>query len=445
MKISVSNFKSIQELTDFEILPLNILAGVNSSGKSSLTQVILLLKQTLESDVSTGLLLSGKFINIPSLSDFVYDKNNKNTIEISLSIRNTEIYNLSDIQQLFPWLDEISDIKVSLKYQISDIVKCSSISLTIKTSGLLENISLDMILRGENKGKFNLKASNRFLLGQDDRHKKLYKSVSPSFQGLLPVFIETEDPGMPVLNLAIMKLIRECLRNIFSHIVYIGPSRVSPMPIVSYNSSDFRDVGADGQYTRFIMYSRRDEKLDNGLTLIEGVNEWICKKMGLAEDISVERDGTNSYRIRMTDNRGVKVELYQVGFGISQILPIIVQGLLTPEGGILIVDAPEVHIHPSIQGMLMDFFIYMANTGRTVVMETHSDHIVVRIRRRLAEKVIEPEKVNICYVTSAGNGSEFKSMQVDRLGNISSLPEGFLDAMDEDFKSIMKAKMRKNE
>lgn len=70
MKITINNFKSIRELRDFDFLPLNVLAGVNSGGKSSLTQMLLLLKQTLEADTSEGLFLEGRYVRIPSPNRF---------------------------------------------------------------------------------------------------------------------------------------------------------------------------------------------------------------------------------------------------------------------------------------------------------------------------------------------------------------------------------------
>lgn len=443
MKITINNFKSIRELRDFDFLPLNVLAGVNSGGKSSLTQMLLLLKQTLEADTSEGLFLEGRYVRIPSLTDFVYGKNKAGNIGIELTLHKEEIINSQEMEQTFPWLGEVDRVSIEFTFHANDSVKCHSLALKILSANASENIMLDIIASGKDKGKYKLNSSNADFFGIPDANSTSFKAVVPTFQGLFPTFIETGNADTPILNLTIMKMVKTAINNWFSNLKYIGPTRVSPMPIVSYASANFKDVGIDGQHTRFILHQKQNEVLENGKTLLSEVKHWICDQMKLAQDLSVVKDGTNSYRIRLTDNRGEKVELYQVGFGVSQVLPIIVQGLLTPRGGMFIVDAPEVHMHPSVQGTLLDFFAEMSCNGRSVLVETHSDHIVIRTRRRLAEHSISPENVNLCYVTNGDKGSEFRTITIDSSGNIrSSLPTGFLDVMDEDFRSIVKAKLK---
>lgn len=445
MKITISNFKSIRELKDFELLPLNVLAGVNSGGKSSLTQVLLLLKQTLEADTSEGLSLSGRYTTIPNMSDFVYGKNKTGNIGIALTLQRDEISNSEEIEQAYPHLGELKTVSVNFVFHANGSVKCHSLKLFICASDADEEISLDIIASGNNKGKYRLKSSNTDFFGVQGIDKTSFKGVMPSFQGLFPTFIETGDTDTPVLNLSVMKMVKTALSEWFSKMRYIGPRRISPVPIVSYNTSDFKNVGIDGQYTRFVLHARQNDVLENGKTLISEVRRWICEEMKLARNLSVERDGTNSYRIRLVDNRNEKVELYQVGFGVSQVLPIIVQGLLVPKGGLFIVDAPEVHMHPAVQGTLLDFFRELSAGGRSVLIETHSDHIVIRTRRRLAEHALSPADVNLCYVTNGENGSEFRTIAIDASGTIrSSLPAGFLDTMDEDFRSIVQAKLKAN-
>lgn len=160
----------------------------------------------------------------------------------------------------------------------------------------------------------------------------------------------------------------------------------------------------------------------------------------LAQNIKVTRDSTNSYRVKVVfDNQNV--DLYQVGFGLSQILPIVVQGLMTKKGGIFFVDSPEVHLHPSVQSSLVDFFSYLSKRGVCVLIETHSDHIITRIRRRIAERKINIEDLKICFVTHEAQGSEYQELSINDKGTFyQSLPKGFYDTLDEDFKEIIKAK-----
>lgn len=77
--------------------------------------------------------------------------------------------------------------------------------------------------------------------------------------------------------------------------------------------------------------------------------------MHLAQELSVERDSNKRYRIIVRNESKVKVDLDQTGFGLSQILPIITQGLLTPKNGVLIVEDPDAHMHPCVQAELVNF------------------------------------------------------------------------------------------
>ena len=96
------------------------------------------------------------------------------------------------------------------------------------------------------------------------------------------------------------------------------------------------------------------------------VNLWV-EKLGLAQGIDVQKDSKSLYRSYLKNSQGLTIDLCHMGFGISQILPIIVQGLLLPPGGLLVVEDPEVHMHPSVQAGLVDFFLMLSEQGKRVV------------------------------------------------------------------------------
>ena len=111
-----------------------------------------------------------------------------------------------------------------------------------------------------------------------------------------------------------------------------------------------------------------------------------------------------------------------------------------PEGGTLIVDSPEVHMHPSVQADLVDFFIELAKNGRKVVFETHSDHMITRLRRRIAEG-LNPGQVNLCFVMGTESGSTYATLGIDNTGTFfGGLPNKFMNTQDIDFRKIVEAK-----
>ncbi len=147
------------------------------------------------------------------------------------------------------------------------------------------------------------------------------------------------------------------------------------------------------------------------------------------------------YRVVVTTNEGVKIDLVHVGFGLSQILPIVTQGSISKSGALMIVEDPEVHMHPSIQASMADFFIYLClEKNVNVLVETHSDHFITRIRRRIAEKVIFPEKVHLVFVEHENGASEYQTVPLSANGKFEGMmPKGFMDSLDNDFRAIILA------
>ena len=105
--------------------------------------------------------------------------------------------------------------------------------------------------------------------------------------------------------------------------------------------------------------------------MLEAVNWWLLECMKLPEIKSVVglRGTINQVQL---NSSGVEVSLPDVGFGVSQILPILVECLRVKEGETIILEQPEIHLHPSLQSKLADFFICMAKSGKNLVIETHS-------------------------------------------------------------------------
>ena len=98
-------------------------------------------------------------------------------------------------------------------------------------------------------------------------------------------------------------------------------------------------------------------------------------------------------------------------------------------------------MHPSVQADLIDFFIELIKNGRNVVFETHSDHMITRLRRRIAEG-FDSKIVNLCFVTGTENGSTYATLGIDDTGTFfGGLPDKFMNTQDIDFRKIVEAKL----
>jgi predicted ATPase len=141
------------------------------------------------------------------------------------------------------------------------------------------------------------------------------------------------------------------------------------------------------------------------------------------------------------------VTMADVGFGVSQVLPVLVLGLLSETDSILIFEQPEIHLHPRAQARLGELLVCLAKTGRRVLIETHSDHLINRLRRVVAEDLSDQlsDLVSIVFVTppANGEGAYLSPLRVNEEGLIENWPEDFLAETASDARAIVKAGIRK--
>lgn len=446
MKLTVRDFKSVSQVDGFCFSPLTMLAGVNSSGKTSLVQALLLLKQTLGSDSKKPLQLQGPYLFADSLTDLIFKKNSKGTIVFALELCGEEIENRADFIKYSPLEDEpLTGITLQVSFNTNGDIHVKDLACTFSFG----DAGIEKFQVKRRNSLYDVSFSNTILLGGnlDLPMRRKLEACELEFTNFIPLYVDmSEKDGSHTYSIPVMKDLLMALTSLFKKMEYLGPSRVEPVLAKSYGSLSFEDVGIHGENTRFVLNQWKNRLVDGyDETLTQVVSRWVCDQMEMAQSFEVLKDSNMLYRTVVINTMGAKVDLIHMGYGLSQILPIVVQGLLTPKGGTFVVVDPEAHLHPQIQGMLVDFFIELAEKGRKVVVETHSDHIVTRLRRRIAEGRVSHEKdVNLCYVENVNGQSLYVSCKIDNQGTFtSSLPKGFLNSQDEDFRAIVKAKLAK--
>jgi predicted ATPase len=122
-----------------------------------------------------------------------------------------------------------------------------------------------------------------------------------------------------------------------------------------------------------------------------------------------------------------------VGFGLTQILPILVAVLSANRNDLLLIENPEVHLHPAGQALMGSFLALAASTGPQIILETHSDHVLNGIRRAVRKQTLKPQQVALHFFRPPQPDlDQVVSPQLDLLGNIDVWPEGFFDQFDKD-------------
>jgi predicted ATPase len=161
--------------------------------------------------------------------------------------------------------------------------------------------------------------------------------------------------------------------------------------------------------------------------------------LGLLSGVRSEERGKLGYELQL-DVEGVRrsLDLTTVGVGVSQALPIVVLGLISSPGALLLFEQPELHLHPDVQATLGDFFLALVRSGRQLVVETHSEYLVSRLRRRAAtDPALEvPDITRLYFFERSGAASKVTPARIGAGGAMSDWPRGFLDTAAREIREL---------
>ena len=204
----------------------------------------------------------------------------------------------------------------------------------------------------------------------------------------------------------------------------MGPFRRPPERWYIFTGTSPQDVGYRGDLLPDLLFRHHE--------LVEETNEWL-KKLDMGYEIEVKPVGGNSgdlFEVRLMDTRRkerVNVALPDVGFGISQLLPFVVQSLVSKRQ-IISIEQPEVHVHPRLQADLGDLLSEAIKEPRQnqFIVETHSEHLILRLQRLVYKGEIKPEEVSVIYISRGPEGAKSQRLHLDEEGDfVDEWPNGF--------------------
>ena len=220
------------------------------------------------------------------------------------------------------------------------------------------------------------------------------------------------------------------------NIFYLGPLREFPQRDYLWSRSRPQDVGVRGEKAIDAILAataagelRNAEYKTRRRSFQEMVAYWL-REMGLIQDFRVEEiaKDSNRWQARVRIQKGgTEVLLTDVGFGVSQVLPVVTLLQYVPLGSTVILEQPEIHLHPLAQANLADVIINAATHRNVqVILESHSEHLLLRLQRRVAEESISADDINL-YFCDAPNGiSRLQPLNLDLFGQIQNWPENFM-------------------
>lgn len=352
-KLTVDNFKCFHHM-ELELKPVTVLCGMNSGGKSSVIQALLLARESEETGEKQGNLdlMNSKYnVNLYSFDEILYEDAEEEIFHIAIQTQGCE-------EKVYEYRSEEGDN--NLKYQ-------------------------------RRKGEPQ----------KEDKTKIWYLSSDRTIS-----------------------------------------------PYQRRGNAEALELGADNEYMGFILEKGRSGKIvsdknkncrdmDNVLFTTQ-VNEWLDFILPGNQVMAAALGNDNLISLRFGKEQ--KLHKTNVGYGVSFVLPILVGGLLAAKGDILIVENPELHLHPKAQSDLMLFLSTMAIAGVQIVIETHSDHIINGIRKAVVSREcrLQAEDAAIYFF---GKHKTYHFIRMDSAAELSEWPEDFMEQEENDLYYIRR--MRK--
>ena len=398
------NFKSWEDTSKIGFAPLTGFFGANSSGKTSLLQILLMLKQTVERPPDwNGTVDFGdesSLVNLGNFRDVIYRHRQELSLDITVS------WNLPEKMTVrYPRGENASPIETTALSFSTSIVKLDRHSVTLDSFTYRVVDQQFSIVWSPEPRSIILKSDPVFLSGP------LFRCYG----------VRDKSPRNSELS---FWQFEEAFEELFHRTCYLGPRREYPRPFYQWEGEHLEGVGQHGRDMVSALFSGRIQLLN----LDEQVPRWL-QQLSLIDSYRLVPDSNieNGYEFFVTKySGGPEVRLMDVGFGVSQIIPVLILCYYVPEGSILILEQPEAHLHPKVQSDLADVLIdVVKNRKLQIILESHSEHLLHRLTRRIAEGDISADAMAL-YACQINEGtSEIEPLKMDEYGNVSNWPRDF--------------------
>lgn len=531
--VSIKNYKAFST-GQLELKPITILLGANSSGKSSLMQLFLLIEQTINNreKYESALKLNGRFINLGEDENLIKDKNSKtllhlefgfSAIELCISLKQMLKQVGNDLNRLGRMIKNIKKEKledISGDSNFSEILeKLDAINTSIQFKSSKpqaisknENSFFDIVLKSnffiDELWNSNIKIEDRI-----EKTNELFSLLTPlehiyNKQGALGYIFEyntqtkkievkehyirigdqclleinTIGLSSDILNIEILKkyqkeflkyqkfdslklilednddILVNKLGEIFngaydtiesffdeSRINYVSPLRAFPQRYYLLDEANVNTTLNTQSGTSLAELLKKNEEVS------AKVNAWM-NKFGLKVSVKEFKDIIHNIKINQNN---LDLDITDVGFGISQVLPILVQGFLSKDKSLTLIEQPEIHLHPKMQADLADLFIDIVKVSsrqkkrKKLLIETHSEYILKRLRRRMSEGKLSSNDVAIYFIEPRNKNKEsacIQKIEISKNGSFDWPEDFYITELEDDmayFENVAKSKTNK--
>lgn len=452
-RLNVRNFKSWRATGDARLASLTVLFGANSSGKTSLLQLLLMLKQTADSpDRGQVLNLGGdrSLVELGAFQDVLFGHDSKLSLAWDID------WTLPD-----PMPVEDPTAQGAILFRGDSLGFSASIASNRAGKPTLGGAAVDCMAYRFAGGEFGMRVRPG-----SKREYELY--------GTYPGFKFLRTPGRPwnlpppvkcygfpdqvrgyYQNTGFLSDFELRFEEMCARLYYLGPLREYPKRQYTWAGARPADMGRQGERVVDALLASREEDMliargrgRRRQTLEQRVAEWL-KELGLIEQFEVRpiTPGSQLFQVWVRRHRAAKeVLITDVGFGVSQILPVITLCYYAPPGSTLLLEQPEIHLHPAVQAGLADVFVDAIKTRDIqVILESHSEHLLRRLQRRVAEERLTKGDAALYFCAVDKGESRLTPLDLDEFGTIRNWPPGFFgDEFDEIAATSRAALVRKH-
>ncbi len=444
-QISMKNFKSWRDTGSVRMAPLTGFFGANSSGKSSLLQMLLLLKQTAESKDLNLVLETGAmrddYVDLGTPFEIAHNEStemmmglewtftptNARTTALSVPIPNRheslEIGEMSFISKIH--VDPQRNHVMEMQYRHRDDVlvefrRAGNNRYTIDIS-----ICGEKPVRAQGRPRVYMKPEKCYSFS--DEALRYYQSTS-------------------YLNDFVLQFERQ-----LEHMHYLGPLRPYPQRDYTLVGGNPQSVGFKGELAIHALLAAKSQKVYRDgrrqFSKIESrIAQWLVE-LGLANSFETRPlfKGSNQYAVWLKRHvASPEVRITDMGIGVSQVLPVLVLCYYVPEGSTIIFEQPELHLHPSVQAGLADVFIdVIKNRNVQILVESHSEHLLRRLQRHIAEESFALDNTALYFCENQNGESKLTPLELNLFGEILNWPDDFFGDLAGDMVAAFDAGLKR--
>lgn len=410
-RVHIENFKGFSGGVDVEIKPITLFIGANSSGKSSCIHALACLAQTVKvSNSDTPLVLDDEFANV-HLGRFVevaHSRSYQDVITLGVGIDSASYLELLRVKDGEEIRGRRAKGTINARYSF----KCTKRTQNIDISEAeLTAGKVSFQLKKSSPGHYVLSLPGSKISAKVKRDSAFFVDVGSMLVGNSAGDFAIFEQTMP------LRSAQETLKNELQKTLYLGPFRQAPVRGYSTRGSFPAEVGAQGESTITILANETIQSQSR--PHLKQIAGWLST-LGLAKTVDVARVARSDiFDVKIGMEDGDKFPLADLGYGLSQILPVLTQCSFAPTGSTLLFEQPEIHLHTAASRNLASVFIETVKDKKCrILAETHSPELVKQCFQEVKKGNIRPEDLVVYKVQRTDGESRIEAIDVDEYGDV---------------------------